>query len=226
MKNAERIVYICVITLCFIGMANGCGKLKRMQGLLDSVNDTLTKTINKKGQEKATTDLLLGSIKDLKSMHVADSSTIGKLQKMVDKNTMSATYLSNVTANHVDMKEQSVSMKDTVKKGGIIYVYPEYKDTINDRWQNIKIRANKDSLHFDYKVFNEFDIKQEWKRNGLFKRKTAEVSILNLNPHTETLVYKTFTVQENKSNRLRDMLIGAAISLIAVEAISIPIHFK
>ncbi len=202
-------------------MANSCGKMKHVQGLLDAVNDTLTKTINKQGQQQTTTDLLLGSIKDFEAMHVADSSTIGKLQKMVDKLTISATYLRNTTGNDISFKEQTVITHDTVTKDGIKYIYPEYRDSISNQWERFKISANKDSIHIDYKVFNEFYLKQEWKRNGLFKRKTPQVSILNLNPHTETLVYKTFTVEENKSNRLRDAVTGFAVGFIAAEALHV-----
>lgn len=217
----ERIIYILIIFLCFIGMYNGCEKGKQKQNLLIAINDTLTKTMNKLGQEKASTDLLLGTYKNFKAMHVADSSAIGKLQKLVDKLTISATYLSNATGNTFVSVTQPILSADTVKMDPILVIYPEYKTNYENKWERFSITANKDSFAVDYKVFNEFSLKQEWRRNGLFKRKTPEVSILNLNPHTETKELKTFTVKEDKSNRFQDFLLGVLASAIIIEGINL-----
>jgi hypothetical protein len=220
----ERIIYVLIIFLCFIGMYNSCNENKEKQNLLNSVNDTLTKTINKHGQEKASTDLLLSTYKDFKAMHVADSSAIGKLQKLVDRLTISATYLSNVTDNSFVASTQTILSGDTVIIDSITYVYPEYKTNYTNKWERFNIKANKDSFAIDYKVFNEFNLKQEWKPNGLFKRKTPEVSILNLNPNTETNELKTFTVKEDKSNRLRDFLLGVLTSAIVIQGANFTVN--
>jgi len=220
----ERIIYCLIIFLCFIGMYNSCNENKEKQNLLNSVNDTLTKTINKHGQEKASTDLLLSTYKDFKAMHVADSSAIGKLQKLVDRLTISATYLSNVTDNSFVASTQTILSGDTVIIDSITYVYPEYKTNYTNKWERFNIKANKDSFAIDYKVFNEFNLKQEWKPNGLFKRKTPEVSILNLNPNTETNELKTFSVKEDKSNRLRDFLLGVLTSAIVIQGANFTVN--
>lgn len=218
MNAIERIIYIAVIILCLIGMQNSCNKNKQTESLLVSANDTLTKTINKHDQEKASTDLMLGTIKDFKAMHVADSSSIGKLQKLVDKLTISATVLSNVTGNTIASATETITIHDTViQKDGSKLIYPEYLDSIKNKWEDFKLSANKDSFHLDYKVLNEFDLKQTWQRNGLFKHKTAIAEITNLNPHTQTLEYKTFTLSENKGNRFRDFLFGALASFLVIE---------
>lgn len=222
MKSIERIIYIGVIFLCFMGMYNSCNRNKQLQVELVSVNDTLTKTITKKGEEKTATDLLLGTVKDFKAMHASDSSSIGKLQKLVDKLSISATYLNNVTHNNLYSATQGIIQHDTViGKDGIKNIYPEYRDTIKNKWEDFKISANKDSFHIQYKVFNEFEIKQTWKRNGLFRHKTAIAEITNLNPHTETKDLKSFTVAENKGNRLRDFLFGVLASAILIEGLKI-----
>ncbi len=229
--NKHDYIYITIIFLLCLFLRNGCEKSDTFEKMLRASTDTLHKTRNKLHQEITTTTLLYGNIEDFKKIHFADSSAIGKLQQLVNKFTISATYLSDVTGNSVSLATQTVIMHDTIFKDGIKYLYPEYQDSISNRWEKFKIRASKDSIHLDYKVFNEFDLKQEWKNNGLFKRKTPEVTILNLNPHTETLELKTFTVKEDKTNRLRDMLIGAAMAVITVEAtrvfnVRIPIVFK
>lgn len=215
-------------------LRNGCKQADRandLNKLYEVSQDSLHIERNKQGQEKAATTLLYSTIADFKKLKASDSSAIGKLQHMVDKLTISATYLSNVTSNSFVAPTQNVTSGDTVKIDSITYVFPEYKTSYTNKWERFDVKANKDSFAIDYKVFNEFDLVQAWKRNGLFKRKTPEVTILNLNPHTETKELKTFTVKENKGNRFRDMLIGAAVGALTIEAIrifnvQIPIRFK
>ena len=40
---------------------------------------------------------------------------------------------------------------------------------------------------------------QEWKRDGLFKKKYGEATIRNLNPYTETLEMRTFSLDAKPS---------------------------
>lgn len=231
--NKRDFIYATIILILCVCLRNGCEETKRantVTALLQASQDSLHKERNEKGQEKASTALLYSSLSDLKKMHVSDSSALGKLQKMVDKLTISATYLSNVTSNSFSSGTQSVLPGDTIRIDSILYVYPEYKTSYSNRWENFIAKASKDSFNIDYKVFNEFELKQDWKKNGLFKRKTPEATILNLNPHTQTLEMKTFTIKEDKSNRIRDMLIGAAVGALTIEAIQvfkiqIPIKF-
>ncbi len=227
------IFYIAIILVLCVCVRAGCNESKRAKdnaALLAATQDTLKITRNSLGQEKATTTLLYGNVKDLKKMHVSDTSALGKLQKLVDNLTISVTYLSNVTAGKVTGKT-IVTIHDTIYKNGMAYVYPEYKFSFVDRWQDIKSIATKDSTHIDYKVFNEFDLKQNWQRDKWYKRRTPVASILNLNPHTETREMKVFTVKEDKGNRWRDAIGGFIVGALAVEGlhvlnVQIPIRFK
>ncbi len=222
-------IYLAVIALLLIGIVNSCNKNNKEQASLtyayNAANDTLATTRNKLGQEKASTALLYSTVKDFKSMHVADSSAIGKLQKIVDKLTISATFLSNSTGNNFSVKTNTVSSGDTVKIDSLIYVYPKYSTQYNNRWERLNLAANKDSFHVDYKVFNEFELKQSWERSHWWKRRVPVASILNLNPHTETVEYKTFTITENKRNRVRDFCIGVFAGLILTEVPNILVKF-
>ncbi len=226
-------IYAAIILILAVCLRAGCRETKRADNLItlyESAQDSLHKERNIQGQEKASNALLYSAVADFKKMKAADSSAIGKLQRMVDKLTISATYLSNVTSNNFTAPIQYITSGDTVIIDSITYVYPQYTTCYSDKWERFSIKADKDSFAVEYKVFNEFNLVQAWKSNGIFKRKTPEVSILNLNPHTETKELQTFTVKEDKSNRLRDMLIGAAVGAITIEAIRvfnvrIPIHF-
>lgn len=215
--KAREIIYIIVILLCLAGMYECYKSNNQYKSLAIAAADTLMKTRNNLGQEKTATALLYGTIKDFKAMRFADSSAMGKLQKMVDNLTISATYLRTATTNNFTSASQIIS-GDTVVKDSLIYVYPRYHTDTTTRWTKYSITATRDSFHIAFTAFNEYQIKQEWKRNGFLKRKTMQASVINLNPNTSTLQFQTFTIAENKSNRMRDFLFGALAGSIVTQA--------
>lgn len=217
MKLKDVIYSLVILTLCLL-LWKSCNKSDSFKELYNQSTDTLHQTRNELNQQVTTTALLYGTIDDLKQLHTADSSAIHRLQKMVDKLTISATYLSTTTGNTI-VSTTTIIQRDTVYKEGIAYLYPEYRDTIANKWEHFIMAANKDSFQLQYKVFNEFEIKQHWQKNGFLARKTPIAEIINLNPHTETQVYKTFTLQEDKGNRFRDWIIGIAVGAIATETL-------
>lgn len=217
MKLKDVIYSLVILTLCLL-LWKSCNNAGSFKELYNQSSDTLHQTRNKLNQQVTTTTLLYGTIGELKQLHAADSSAIHRLQKMVDRLTISATYLSTTTGNTV-VSTPTIIQRDTVYKEGIAYLYPEYRDTISNKWEYFIMAANKDSFRLTYKVFNEFELKQQWQKNGLLARKTPVAEITNLNPHTETQVYKTFTLQEDKGNRFRDFVIGIATGAIATEIV-------
>ncbi|MGQ0829879.1 MAG: hypothetical protein ACT4ON_15950 [Bacteroidota bacterium] len=229
--NKRDFIYISLILICFFFLWNGCEKSDSFEKMIVVKEDSLQHTRNAMKQQITTTALLYGKINDFKKLRSSDSSTITKLQKLVNKLTISATYLKTVTDNNITSVTGTIVARDTIKKDSLIYIYPEYSTNYSNRYERFNAKANKDSFNIQYKVFNEFELVQKWKRNGIFKRKTPIAEITNLNPHTETLEYKTFTIQENKSNRLRDVLMSVAVSAIVTQAfntfqLKIPIRIK
>jgi len=225
------LVYISLILVCCLFLWKGCREKYTFENMLVATEDSLYQSRKELSRQITTTTLLYGKISDFKTLHASDSSALGKLQKLVDKLTISATYLKTVTDNKFSAVTQNITARDTIKKDSSIYVYPEYSTCYSNRWERFIAKANKDTFNIEYKVFNEFELSQKWKRNGIFKRKTPIAEITNLNPHTETLEYKTFTIREDKSNRLRDVFIGAAVGAIATQVfntfqIKIPISIK
>jgi hypothetical protein len=225
--NKREPFYILAILILIGILWKGCQSKDEVVNLYRASTDSLHQVRNKAGQQVSTISILSGSIKDLKSIRASDSSSIGKLQKMVDDMTISATYLSTQTGNKfAAATEKILYVKgDTVvtRRDSIIYknVYPEYPADYSNKWEKFHILAGKDSIHVEYKVFNEFDIKQEWQKPGLFSRKIPVATITNLNPHTETLDMRTFTLQENKGNRIRDVGMGAAGGALLIEVLRI-----
>ncbi len=221
MTKLEFILIGVVLVLVFFTW-KGCSKGDSFEKMYNASSDTLHQVRNKLGQEETRTALLYGSVSDFQKINATNTSTIGKLQKLVNRHTISATVLSNATGNSIASGTDAVIIHDTVVGvGGIRYVYPEYRDTVRNKWENFIMSATRDSFKLDYKVFNEFNLVQSWDRQGFLKRKKPTAKITNLNPHTETKEIQTFTVQENKGNRLRDGLIGAAAGALLVTGLQV-----
>ena len=233
--NQKKIIFIVIIAMllsCGIGVfvALRVGKVqgkKEMQVLYNGVADSLHQSRNALNQQVSITQVVYGKLNDFKNIHATDSTTIA-LQKLVNKNTASATVLNTATTNVSEGKPAVVKF-DTVRIGGKEVVYAEYKFKDSSRWHKVTAFASKDSFRIADTTFNEFHLAQEWKRPKFYKRKVLEASITNLNPNTVTTKFKTFTIEENKSNRIQDAGIGFIIGAVLTEVfnsvkITIPIR--
>lgn len=210
MSLVKECMYVSVILILLVFCYTGCERDTTNIDALNSVVDSLQKSKDVLKRETSKTAVLKLTYNELKNIHVADSTSIGKLKKIVDRLTRIATILSSTTKNKFTAATITLS-GDTVIKDSLIYVYPSYSSAYSNQWERFKLSASRDTFHVDYKVFNDFEIKQEWKRNGIFKRRTLEASIKNLNPHTETIQFKTYSLSENRNNRFRDFLVGVAV---------------
>lgn len=230
MRKAD-FIWITIIAVLILISWKSCNNANSFQSAYEASQDTLHQSRNKLGQEETKTAMFYGKYSDLKNIHANDSSTIGKLKQLIDRNTISATVFSATTGNNISSSTDTVISRDTVWKNNIAYVFPEYRDTINTKWEYMTIAANKDSMNIQYKVFNEFHITQSWDRSGFLKRKIPMAAVTNLNPHTHTTELQSFTLKENRGNRIRDGLVGFGIGAllatgIQVFNVKIPISFK
>lgn len=191
------------------------------KNMYNASSDSLHKTINALGHEKTTTALLHGSVENLKAINSSKDKALAELQKIVDKKTISATVLGTSTSNTVTSTTTVIS-HDTVVKKDTVYIYPEYElKRDSSKWHDISAKATRDSFSVHYKVFNEYEIKQSWqKQKGLKKLFSSDVpvvSVLNLNPHTETRELKSFELKPKKHSWIKSFAEG----VIAVELIRI-----
>jgi hypothetical protein len=97
--------------------------------------------------------------------------------------------------------------------------FPVYTTTYQDEWRTYAITATQDSITLDYTGINMFDVKQEWQTQakgikGWFKPKVLQVSITNLNPHTETVGLQSFHATEKKGTWQKGFITGAVIGII------------
>lgn len=202
---------------CFIIINNLKQELAGSKSTVEALSNDIVKHIDKTGAEVSEKKMILSSYKALKSIHASDSSEIGRLKKLVNKNTISGTIISNNTSGHVTGHTEIVFLKDTSARASIPCdtVYPIYKDSVADKWAIVKTIATKDSIRTDYKIFNEYEITQELKKEGNwpFRRKVPTVKVRNLNPHTETTAIASYAVQVPKTGKKTATIAGVAAAL-------------
>lgn len=231
-KKAVKYSIYAVLFLLIGGCFLYIGKLKQKitsgKITIEALSNTMVKYRDKNGAEVTEARLILSSYKDLKALHVSDSSTIGRLQNLVNKNTISATAIKNTTSGTITGKTKitfkNVSLgnnRDTLPILTEVVtmpcdtVYPEYQDSITSKWANMNVLATKDSIKVDYTVFNEYEISQEYKKEGNwpFRKKVPIVKIKNLNPHTVTTEIASYAVQVPKTGKKITTIAAVAAGL-------------
>lgn len=202
-KNIFKILpWIIILILILILFFYKSCKVKNQQiKLFNATADSLHIEINKNGEQKASIELLTATstklFLDLKSK---DSSIINlqNLVKQYKKNLLSATILNTVTTINTSSRTGGITSRDTMKIDSISYIYPEYRDTLLNKWYSANLAMNKDSSYFKFTIHNEYQLTQTYdKQKGLFgfmKPRIPTTAVLNLNPYTDTKELRTFTV--------------------------------
>ena len=224
LKESIGIVLLVACIILCVCLNKSCNKIKEQQNfqdLLTESQDSLHKTHNKLGQEVASKELLYGTIDNFKKIHFADSSNLGKLQKMVDKLSISVTVLQTSTAGTDKGNTVIITKHDTVKIDNKIMVFPEYAYKDSSKWQKFDIVARHDSTTVKYKVYNEFDVKSEWVSQGFLKKKKATIMVTNINPNTTTRDIQNFTVDPPKNSVLKSAAVGFGLGMMALKAFQI-----
>ncbi len=218
--SKSHIILAGVILILGWFLLKSCDKQKTTSGLLNGVLDSLTVSKDKFGKETAKTSLLLGSVRDLKRINAGKDSTLRKLQQLVDRNTISATVLSNATGSNIRTRTDTIIFSDTVWTDSVIKLFPEYRTRFTNRWEDFNVVASRDSFDIKYTVFNEFEISNRWERPKWFKAKQAIVSVKNLNPNTTTKELKSFNIKAPKKRKGLIFVAGILSGIAAVKFIN------
>lgn len=234
-KKIIKTAVIAVLLLIMLGEYFALFNLNRQLQSAQSVNDALSGDVkkyrDKSGAEVTEKNLILGNYKQLQKIRASDSSEIGRLQKLVTKLTISVNILKSrtggvssgttevvfvpVTNGNDDDSLMNVTPCDTV--------YPIYKYQDSTKWVNLKVKASKDSTHVEYKVFNEYEISQEFKKTGIwpFRKQQPIVKVRNLNPNTETIGISSYAVQQPKNGGKIAVITGVTAFIAFVAGILI-----
>lgn len=201
MKHFKSIVIIILV----IALLKSFNSQKELLNLNDSLNSELITEKNEKGQEIAKRKILETSEKKLFLKIKSKDSSIIRLQEIVEDykgRLYSATLVKNSTKiNGKGVTELIVEEKQTIS-------FPTYRTSFSDKWYDITIEAGKDSIKWNSQIRNEFEITIGEESNGWFKKRTKNISILNLNPYTETTELRNYSIS-TKPKRLNFSLVGA-----------------
>lgn len=205
-----------LIALVFLNIST-CGKLADTTRLYEASADTLKTHKNEKGQYESTIAILTGTVADFKKMNASKDTTIKRLQQIVDQHSISATVHGTSTVNTVN-SGTAITKYDTIVESDSINVYPVYETKFKNKWEDFQITASKDSFHLEYKVFNVFEYSVRNNRPKWYKARVPEVTVTNLNPHTQTVELKNFTVKPPKNQKIIVFLGGCIVGTAATMA--------
>ena len=227
-NNIAKYAVIILLLLLFASslyvIQNLKAELAGSKSTIEAVSNEMTKFRDKSGLEVAEKQMILTSYKALKAIYANDSSEIGRLQKIITKNTLSATILGNKTTGKVTGKTNITFNQGHPKNTDPLVVdidypcdtvYPTYRDSVGDKWSTIETVANRDSITVEYTIRNEYEITQEFKKvgNWPFRKQTPFVKVKNLNPHTETTEISSYAVQVPKTGKKMAIVAGASAIL-------------
>lgn len=213
-----------VMSLLLFKTCNKKDEYKTITDNYEASIDSLHKKINSQGQEITSTRLILSDYDIIKNkLHTADS-TVKKLQQIIDKHTLSATVLNNQTKDK-GTSSTTITKTETIIKNDTIYIYPTYSSNWNERWSKGIITASKDSITREIILFNEFEIKQSYQRQGdgigkYFRKRVPMIEVTNKNPNTQTTALKSFALQPDKKAKKRAFIAGIIIGVAGVYGVS------
>ena len=225
-----RATFLSIAVVMLILFMRNCvnGHLKNQyaqQLLIEGLQAKLKISYDAQGHQIAEKRVITLAYKDLKKLRVDDSSEIGRLKKLVKKNTTSATIVNTTTSGTLIGKTNIVFVDGPVKDYDqpCDTIYPVYTNTLTDAWTNIAITASKDSVSAIYTTYNVFEFTHETKMQGRwpFKKPVPVVMVKSLNPHTQTTGISAYAVPT--PNYKKKIAIGTGVGfglgVIAVKVI-------
>jgi hypothetical protein len=210
LPNKLNIIFaLAIIALVAINIKT-CGEKSDFEKLTFSQSDTIQSYINNNGQQVSTIAIMQGTVADFKKLNANKDSTIAHMQKLIDKPTISATVHGTVTGNSIS-SGSTITKYDTVHINDSIKVFPQYATKFKNKWENFDVTATKDSISIKYKLYNEFDYVVRYNKQKWYKARVPEITVTNLNPNTETVELKNFSVKPPKNQKLLVFLGGATV---------------
>jgi hypothetical protein len=214
MQTLSKYIPYIVIVILLLLFYRSCEKQEELATAYSAANSEIITAKNKLGQETAQKELIQTENKKAFLNMEAQSKEIAELQKVVKKlrgKNVAATILTNATKRDIVIKTKTILLKDTVDS----VIYPTYKYTKINDWENFEISASKDSLSMDYKIYNKFIITQSMeKTGGMFSKRVPSIVVKNENPYTVTKDLQSFRI-DCKCKKPMWFGIGAGAGFVA-----------
>ncbi len=212
-QHKYSIFLIIILILVVVGFITDCSNREsKFEQYKTNHNFQLTKTRNKLGQEIARANVYVGTIKDLRNDSAQQLKELQAIEKEYKKKLKSATYML-IEAKESLSGKPVVESKDTVKKDGIVYVYPVYKDTIKTPFSEYAMYMNKDSSNIVAKLTIPLSIAQvmDGSRPKWYMPKDLIITTKLTNPATQVNKLTAFTLSSPKNNTGLKITIGFGI---------------
>lgn len=205
--NLNPVLLVGFIILAVLLYLQKCSNANRADKenlqLVAALQDTLRHYKNKDSINVATISVIqTQSARDFYKLDLKDKQ-LKELQAVVEEYKKTLKAGSSVTNALIETvailkakKPEIIFQKgDTVWKDNIAYVYPTYKDTINNQWIKLKAKMGKDSSSFDLKVENKFSAIIGYKNRKPF------VDLLTDNPYTTVKQLRVYQVSIPRPKR-------------------------
>jgi hypothetical protein len=193
------ILMIVSFCLCF----KSCQESESKSSMLQAVQDSLRITVDKHGRQTGTIAVLQGSVKDLTNDVKSKEETILRVQAQAKKykGDLVAVTAINVTLRDSLKGWPTARPGDTVREGGITYVYMAYDDTLSTEWASYQIHMDRHSSSIISDIKSKLDIVQAYERpigKSFLTKKELVVKVTTLNPNTGIDKVHSFHVAPKK----------------------------
>lgn len=203
-KNKNNTIYIVLLTAMALILSisvktcnNNVTTSKQQKDFINSLSDTLLTYKNKDSDNVATISILKSfSATDFAELLIKDSQIV-RLQNIVKqyKGKLSSGSSVTISATRTKIYNKSIPTivyKDTVIIDKYVYVYPEYKDSLINKWITYRTTINKDSAKFHLEVNNEYATILGYRNHKPY------VDVINYNPYSSTTILRSYLVQQPK----------------------------
>ena len=207
MNTSTKILIGIIVFLLLMLSLSECNRSKVANQLETQrlvMDDSLTLTRNKLGQQEAYITNITAAYVDFKQAKLKETDSLGReLQKKVNRRTVSAGVMT------------SVIEIDTVYSTDTIYyatgdTMPTYGFNYTDDWKTIVARAAADSFTFDLKIREKVEWQTEYSKWRLFKPTTCQTKLITHNPDVTITGLRTFTVKCDCSKKsIASFVIGS-----------------
>jgi len=140
---------------------------------------------------------LISSDEEIKKLQALVKEYKGKLKPGGTVNT------GNIKTDVTHTGKPTVVSKDTVTKDSLVYIYPQYSDSLVNGWVYVKYRASKDSSKIDVQVENPFDIVVSEKKGELI------IDLMTESPYSTV---KSLRAYQKKLPKIKRFGIGPNVS--------------
>lgn len=183
-----------------------------IQSQLEAVNDTMIVYKTKEGKNAAEIKVLKGTKSQLLEIVKIKDKEVYNLIKST-KNVRTITKLNTETRIDTVTKVDTLIVKsgDSLTKDSV-YITKNIK---ND-YYTADIKVVNDSLSLGLKVKNDFKIIGKEKSNGLFKRNTLVIDVINENPYTYSTELTSYEITPKKKVLPKILLIAGSIAAILI----------